>query len=71
MYRLKCVFVRLFQGQACLMVLRALQSKDVKNLMSDAQGTEIHQKIVDQLAKVEFSPFNGQRCWNIISWHQF
>uniref|UniRef100_A0A8C1QKM8 MYB binding protein (P160) 1a n=1 Tax=Cyprinus carpio TaxID=7962 RepID=A0A8C1QKM8_CYPCA len=39
------------QGQACLMVLRALQSKDVKNLMSDAQGTELHQKVVDQLAK--------------------
>uniref|UniRef100_A0A673HW28 MYB binding protein 1a n=1 Tax=Sinocyclocheilus rhinocerous TaxID=307959 RepID=A0A673HW28_9TELE len=39
------------QGQACLMVLRALQSKDVKNLMSDAQGTELHQKVVDQLTK--------------------
>ncbi len=37
------------------MVLRALQSKDVKNLMSDAQGIELHQKIVDQLAKVEFN----------------
>ncbi|XP_016363395.1 myb-binding protein 1A-like protein [Sinocyclocheilus anshuiensis] len=48
------------QGQACLMVLRALQSKDVKNLMSDAQGTELHQKVVDQLTKVDFSPFNGQ-----------
>uniref|UniRef100_A0A673I0F8 MYB binding protein 1a n=1 Tax=Sinocyclocheilus rhinocerous TaxID=307959 RepID=A0A673I0F8_9TELE len=46
------------QGQACLMVLRALQSKDVKNLMSDAQGTELHQKVVDQLTKVDFSPFN-------------
>ncbi|KAL1273708.1 hypothetical protein QQF64_026522 [Cirrhinus molitorella] len=39
------------QGQACLIVLRALQSKDLKNLMSDAQRTELHQKVVDQLAK--------------------
>uniref|UniRef100_A0A671Q9I4 Polyadenylate-binding protein-interacting protein 1-like n=1 Tax=Sinocyclocheilus anshuiensis TaxID=1608454 RepID=A0A671Q9I4_9TELE len=50
------------QGQACLMVLRALQSKDVKNLMSDAQGTELHQKVVDQLTKVDFSPFNGHEA---------
>ncbi|KTG33497.1 hypothetical protein cypCar_00034145 [Cyprinus carpio] len=48
------------QGQACLMVLRALQSKDVKNLMSDAQGTELHQKVVDQLAK----SFEDVQCKN-------
>lgn len=36
------------------MVLKALQSKDVKNLMSDVQRTELHQKVVDQLAKVDF-----------------
>ncbi|XP_026096269.1 myb-binding protein 1A-like protein [Carassius auratus] len=48
------------QGQACLMVLRSLQSKDVKNLMSDAQETELHQKVVDQLAK----SFEDVECKN-------
>ncbi|KAF4113848.1 myb-binding protein 1A-like protein [Onychostoma macrolepis] len=48
------------QGQACLMVLRALQSKDVKNLMSDAQGTELYQKVVDQLSK----SFEDVQCKN-------
>uniref|UniRef100_A0A673I543 Myb-binding protein 1A-like protein n=1 Tax=Sinocyclocheilus rhinocerous TaxID=307959 RepID=A0A673I543_9TELE len=48
------------QGQACVVALRALQSKDVKNLMSDAQRTELHQKIVDQLAK----SFEDVECKN-------
>ncbi|XP_073695834.1 myb-binding protein 1A-like protein [Garra rufa] len=48
------------QGQACLIVLRALQSKDVKNLMSEAQRTELHQKVVDQLAK----SFEDVQCKN-------
>ncbi|XP_051535591.1 myb-binding protein 1A-like protein [Myxocyprinus asiaticus] len=39
------------QGQACAMVFRALQSKEVKNLMSDAKWTELYQKIVEQLSK--------------------
>uniref|UniRef100_A0A671QS24 Myb-binding protein 1A-like protein n=1 Tax=Sinocyclocheilus anshuiensis TaxID=1608454 RepID=A0A671QS24_9TELE len=38
------------QGQACVVALRALQSKDVQNLMSDAHRTELHQKVVDQLS---------------------
>ncbi|XP_059404770.1 myb-binding protein 1A-like protein isoform X1 [Carassius carassius] len=48
------------QGQACVVVLRALQSKDVKNLMSDAQRTKLHQKVVDQLAK----SFEDVQCKN-------
>ncbi|XP_056600819.1 myb-binding protein 1A-like protein [Triplophysa dalaica] len=40
------------QGQACLMVLKALQSKEVKKLMSDSQWTELYQKIVKQITKV-------------------
>uniref|UniRef100_A0A8C2DGR2 MYB binding protein (P160) 1a n=1 Tax=Cyprinus carpio TaxID=7962 RepID=A0A8C2DGR2_CYPCA len=48
------------QGQACAVVLRALQSKDVKNLMSDAHSTELHQKVVDQLAK----SFEDVQCKN-------
>ncbi|MCJ8746577.1 hypothetical protein PDJAM_G00143300 [Pangasius djambal] len=46
------------QGQACVMVLRALQCKEVKQLMADAQWTEVCQKTTEQLAqtlqKVEF-----------------
>ncbi|KAA0717416.1 Myb-binding protein 1A-like protein [Triplophysa tibetana] len=40
------------QGQACVMVLKALQSKDVKKLMSDSEWTELYQKIVKQITKV-------------------
>ncbi|XP_056313310.1 myb-binding protein 1A-like protein [Danio aesculapii] len=39
------------QGQACFMVLKALQCKHVKSLMTDEQTTELHQKVVDQLTK--------------------
>ncbi|XP_073717146.1 myb-binding protein 1A-like protein [Misgurnus anguillicaudatus] len=39
------------QGQACAMVLRAVQSKDVKNLMSHKQWAELYEKIVRQLIK--------------------
>ncbi|XP_053085112.1 myb-binding protein 1A-like protein [Pangasianodon hypophthalmus] len=46
------------QGQACVMALRALQCKEVKQLMADAQWTEVCQKTTEQLAqtlqKVEF-----------------
>ncbi|XP_043094788.1 myb-binding protein 1A-like protein [Puntigrus tetrazona] len=48
------------QGLACFMVLKALQSKDVKNLMSDAQRTELCQKAVDQLVK----SFEDVQCEN-------
>ncbi|XP_067263325.1 myb-binding protein 1A-like protein [Chanodichthys erythropterus] len=48
------------QGQACAMVLKALQSKDLKNLMSDVRRTELHQKVVDQLAK----SFENVQCKN-------
>ncbi|XP_051748916.1 myb-binding protein 1A-like protein [Ctenopharyngodon idella] len=48
------------QGQACAMVLKALQSKDVKSLMSDVQRTELHQKVVDQLTK----SFENVQCKN-------
>uniref|UniRef100_A0A671QN32 Myb-binding protein 1A-like protein n=1 Tax=Sinocyclocheilus anshuiensis TaxID=1608454 RepID=A0A671QN32_9TELE len=48
------------QGQACVVALRALQSKDVQNLMSDAHRTELHQKVVDQLAK----SFEDVECKN-------
>uniref|UniRef100_A0A672Q298 Myb-binding protein 1A-like protein n=1 Tax=Sinocyclocheilus grahami TaxID=75366 RepID=A0A672Q298_SINGR len=48
------------QGQACVVALRALQSKDVKNLMSDAHRTELHQKVGDQLAK----SFEDVECKN-------
>uniref|UniRef100_A0A4W4EZH3 Myb-binding protein 1A n=1 Tax=Electrophorus electricus TaxID=8005 RepID=A0A4W4EZH3_ELEEL len=37
------------QGQACVMVLRALQSKEVKQLMTTAQWTELCQTTADQL----------------------
>jgi len=36
------------------MVLQALQTKEVKNLMSDVQTTELYQKVADQLANVGF-----------------
>ncbi|XP_057175040.1 myb-binding protein 1A-like protein [Triplophysa rosa] len=46
------------QGQACVMVLKALQSKEVKKLMSDSQWTELYQKIVKQITKV----FENVQC---------
>ncbi|XP_050966106.1 LOW QUALITY PROTEIN: myb-binding protein 1A-like protein [Labeo rohita] len=48
------------QGQACLIVLRALQSKDVRNLLSEDQRIELHQEVVDQLAK----SLEGVQCKN-------
>ncbi|KAK3515896.1 hypothetical protein QTP86_020856, partial [Hemibagrus guttatus] len=46
------------QAQACVMVLRALPCKEVKQLMSEAQWTEVCQKTTEQLTqtlqKVEF-----------------
>ncbi|KAK7172611.1 hypothetical protein R3I93_002657 [Phoxinus phoxinus] len=48
------------QGQACVMVLQALQSKEVKNLMSDVQITELHQKVADQLT----NSFENVQCKN-------
>ncbi|XP_076854880.1 myb-binding protein 1A-like protein [Brachyhypopomus gauderio] len=49
------------QGQACAMVLRALQSKEVKQLMSAAQWTELCQRIADQLQQ---SLQHTQECKN-------
>ncbi|XP_035381916.1 myb-binding protein 1A-like protein [Electrophorus electricus] len=37
------------QGQACVIVLRALQPKEVKQLMTTAQWTELCQTTADQL----------------------
>ncbi|KAI5101710.1 myb-binding protein 1A-like protein [Silurus meridionalis] len=39
------------QGQACVMVLRALQCKEVKQLLTDTQWTEICQKTTEQLTE--------------------
>ncbi|XP_067295675.1 myb-binding protein 1A-like protein [Pseudorasbora parva] len=47
------------QSQACVMVLKALQSKDVRN-MPDVQRTELHQKVADQLA----NSFENVQCKN-------
>ncbi|NP_001002042.2 myb-binding protein 1A-like protein [Danio rerio] len=39
------------QGQACFIMLKALQCKHVKNLMTGEQTTELYKKVVDQLTK--------------------
>ncbi|XP_017307203.2 myb-binding protein 1A-like protein isoform X2 [Ictalurus punctatus] len=39
------------QGQACVLVLRALQCKEVKQLMADAQWTEVCQKTTERLTR--------------------
>ncbi|KAF4074801.1 hypothetical protein AMELA_G00243550, partial [Ameiurus melas] len=39
------------QGQACVLVLRALQCKEVKQLMTDTQWTEVCQKTTEQLTQ--------------------
>ncbi|XP_060763668.1 myb-binding protein 1A-like protein [Neoarius graeffei] len=39
------------QGQACVMVLRALQCKEVKQLMADTQWTEVCQRTTEQLTQ--------------------
>ncbi|XP_053337367.1 myb-binding protein 1A-like protein [Clarias gariepinus] len=39
------------QGQACVLVLRALQSKEVKQLMGDAQWREVCEKTTEKLTE--------------------
>ncbi|KAF5888859.1 myb-binding protein 1A [Clarias magur] len=39
------------QGQACVLVLRALQSKEVKQLMGDAQWSEVCEKTTEKLTQ--------------------
>uniref|UniRef100_A0A671TXA4 MYB binding protein (P160) 1a n=1 Tax=Sparus aurata TaxID=8175 RepID=A0A671TXA4_SPAAU len=41
-----------FQGQACVLVLRAMQSRDVQQLLSGAPWTELCVKVTGQLAAV-------------------
>lgn len=53
------VHVLCVQGQACVLVLRAMQSRDVQRLLGGAPWTELCVKVAGQLAAV------GQR---IITW---
>lgn len=59
-WRMFCVC---FQGQACVLVLRAMQSRDVQQLLGGAPWTELCVKVMDQLTAV------GQHgCTS--PWHQ-
>lgn len=53
-----------FQGQACVLVLRAMQSRDVQQLLDGAPWTELCAKVAAQLAEVGSRPLtqSGRRC---------
>ena len=49
-----------FQGQACAIVLRGLQSRDIQQLLAGPRWTELCQKTVEKVTEVRFIGGGGK-----------